>query len=194
MTAPTATPTPMATPRYVPTPAPRYVPPRRTATPKPAPTRRRSPPATSTRRVISTARAPRERAYGIPRRFRRGWPALRRLGRAGLIGVAVLAGLLLGGAVRSEPPAPRSSPRAVSGAGVRLQLPSGWARGGASACPGSSSALWLRNGDAGPARRRRADARQLADPAAQVAHGATRGAPETVRLRSGLRGLALSAR
>ena len=72
----------------------------------------------------------------------------------------------------------------ASGAGVRLQLPAGWARGGASDLAGFERALWLRNSD----ENLRAAVAVLPAvsptllPAALPAEGTE---PETVRLRSG---------
>ena len=103
---------------------------------------------------------------------------------AGLVIVAVLAGLALGGVFKSEPFAPAKRAVPLSGAGARLQLPAGWARGGASDLPGFERALWLRNSD----EDLRAAVAVLPAvsptllPAALPAGGAP---PETVRLRSG---------
>ena len=102
-----------------------------------------------------------------------------------LIAVAVLAGLLVGAAVRSKPSrAPVKPAETVSAAGVRLQLPSGWARGGASAVPGFDNALWLRNG------KQDLRAAVALIPASSPTllpktSPADARAPETVRLRSG---------
>ena len=103
---------------------------------------------------------------------------------AGLVVVAVLAGLVLGGVFKTEPPAPVKRAAQVSGAGARLQLPAGWARGGVSDLAGFERALWLRNSD----ENLRAAIAVLPAvsptllPAALPAEGTE---PETVRLQSG---------
>ena len=69
-----------------------------------------------------------------------------------LVVAGAVAGLLLGGVVgdRDLPagrPAPR--PRSIAHGGLRLQVPSGWTRGGAAAVPGFHRPLGLRYADAG---------------------------------------------
>jgi hypothetical protein len=122
-------------------------------------------------RIVATARSK-----------RRNDPSLAVV--AALVIVAVLAGLVLGGVSKSEPPAPVKRAAPAAGAGVRLQLPAGWARSGASDLAGFERALWLRNSD----EKLRAAVAVLPAvsptllPAALPAKGTE---PETVRLRSG---------
>ena len=63
---------------------------------------------------------------------------------ASFVVIAAIAGLVLGGVLRSEP-APRAKPHptTVAAAGVRLELPSGWARGGATTLAGFHSPFFL---------------------------------------------------
>jgi hypothetical protein len=64
-----------------------------------------------------------------------------------LVAAAGIAGLVLGGAVRGEPPRPAKPhpPTTIAAAGVRLELPSGWARSGPTALAGFDHPLWLGN-------------------------------------------------
>ena len=62
-----------------------------------------------------------------------------------LVVVAAIAGLLVGAALTPSEPPSVVKPAQVSGAGVRLELPAGWARGGAADLPGFERALWLRD-------------------------------------------------
>ena len=111
-------------------------------------------------------------------------PRLSILVVAGLVGVAVIAGVVIGGTFRSEPAPIVVKPTHVSGAGVRLQLPTEWKPGNASAIEGLERAVWLWNADEGvraaiavlPAKS------PSLVPASLTAAGKT---PETVRLGSG---------
>jgi len=70
--------------------------------------------------------------------------------RIGLLAVAaVIAGALIGTVFHSEPPQRVEKSVPVSGAGVGLLPPAGWAQGGAVALPGFKRALWLRNAGEG---------------------------------------------
>ena len=102
-----------------------------------------------------------------------------------VVAIAALAGLLVGGLVRSKPaPAPVKPLETVSGAGVRVQLPNGWARGDASAVPGFPRALWLQNPEQG--LRAAVALLPASSPTLLPATSpADARAPETVRLRSG---------
>ena len=103
---------------------------------------------------------------------------------AGLVVVAVLAGLVLGGVFKSEPPALVKGAASASGAGVRVQLPAGWARGGVSDLAGFERALWLRNSD----ENLRAAVAVLPAVSPTLLPATLRAKdsePETVRLRSG---------
>ena len=102
-----------------------------------------------------------------------------------VVAIAALAGLLVGGVVRSKPArAPVKPLETVSGAGVRLQLPNGWARGDASAVPGFPRALWLQNPEQG--LRAAVALLPASSPTLLPATSpADARAPETVRLRSG---------
>lgn len=111
-------------------------------------------------------------------------PRLSILVVAGLVGVAVIAGVGIGGTFRSEPAPIVVKPTHVSGAGVRVQLPTEWKPGNASAIEGLERAVWLWNADEGvraaiavlPAKS------PSLVPASLTAAGKT---PETVRLGSG---------
>jgi hypothetical protein len=62
-----------------------------------------------------------------------------------LVAAAALAGLLLGGVFQSDPAPVQPPPKAtqITEAGVRLQLPSGWAQGDVASFPGFHQALWV---------------------------------------------------
>jgi hypothetical protein len=67
-----------------------------------------------------------------------------------LVAAATIAGLLLGGWVRSDASPDVGAARApaqITEAGVRVELPSGWARGDAVNIPGFTRPLGLRNAD-----------------------------------------------
>jgi hypothetical protein len=87
---------------------------------------------------------------------------------------AAIAGLLIGGVFRGSPPRV-AEPAKVSVAGVRMQLPSGWARERAGTLAGFDRALWLGNAN------QHAHAAVAVLPATSLAQWGE--ARETVRLR-----------
>ena len=100
---------------------------------------------------------------------------------ASFVVIAAIAGLVLGGVLRSEP-APRAKPRptTVAAAGVRLELPSGWARGGATTLAGFNRPLWLRDPHAG--LRAGVELLPAASPTLLPVGLQASGAPSTVEL------------
>ena len=102
-----------------------------------------------------------------------------------LVVFAGIAGLVLGGLLRSEPPqrtGPATAPAPIAHAGLSVQLPSGWARGNAAGIPGFKRPLGVRSERQGlrAALELLPAASPLLIPAALGA-----GSPERVELRSG---------
>jgi hypothetical protein len=65
--------------------------------------------------------------------------------------VAAIAGLLVGGSLGGGAPAvrPATAPQPIAHAGLRVQIPSGWARADVTSAPGFVHPLGLQNSDAG---------------------------------------------
>jgi hypothetical protein len=103
---------------------------------------------------------------------------------ASLVVIAAIAGLVLGGVYRSEP-APRAKPHptVVAAGGVRLELPSGWARGRATTLAGFHQPLWLRDPHAG--LRAGVELLPAASPTLLPVGLHASGAPSTVELGQG---------
>ena len=103
---------------------------------------------------------------------------------ASLVVVAALAGLVLGGVYRSDP-APRAKPHptTLAAAGVRLELPSGWARGRSTTLAGFHRPLWLRDPHAG--LRAGVELLPAASPTLLPVGLHASGAPSTVELGHG---------
>ena len=94
---------------------------------------------------------------------------------------------MLGGVFHGKP-APPAKPRpatVISSAGVRLQLPSGWVRGGAGSLPGFDRPLWLRDAPAGA--RAAVELLPAASPTLLPVGLQASGAPAMVALGQGLR-------
>jgi hypothetical protein len=97
---------------------------------------------------------------------------------------SAIAGLVLGGVYRSAP-APRVETRAapIASAGVRVQLPTGWARGSATTLSGFDQPLWLRHAGAGV--NAAVELLPAAAPTLLPVGVQASGAPQTVELASG---------
>ena len=110
---------------------------------------------------------------------------------AAVVVAGAIGGLLVGGSLSGggSSPAPRATPaQSIAHDGVRLQVPSGWARTDVTTAPGFSRPLALRNSDDGlraTVERLPATSATLLPAAFLRTLGSAPGQPEVVRLSGG---------